>query len=255
MMNAPMMRLRDRLTPLSRLRYLAWRALPLGRRLTVRLRSGERLMLRPLPSTDLDTAFELFVAEVYRPPFPVDAERTRRIVDVGANCGHSLIFWGRQYPRAHVIAFEPHPTHVDMLERNVALNGLSGRLTLHRAAASVRAGEAEFLDAENCSSIVEGPAGQRTLRVPLVDFFDAVGTEPIDLLKMDIEGGEYALLKDSRFARLKVRTLVMEWHRTAEHPDGKAWCERALAELGYEVRAGIWSGEENGLLWARRQEA
>ncbi|WP_164008103.1 FkbM family methyltransferase [Pyxidicoccus trucidator] len=249
-----MMRLRDLLTPLSRLRYLAWRALPLGRRLTVRLRSGERLMLRPLPATDLDTAFELFVAEVYRPPFPVEPDATRRIVDVGANCGHSLIFWGRQYPRSHVVAFEPHPTHLDLLERNVALNALSGRLTLHRAAAGVSAGEVQFLDAENRSSIVDAASGP-TLRVPLVDFFDTVGPEPIDLLKMDIEGGEYPLLKDPRFARLQVRTLVMEWHRTSEHPDGKAWCERALAEMGYEVRAGIWTGEENGLLWARRQEA
>lgn len=250
-----MKRLRDQLTRLSWLRYLAWRALPRGRRLTVRLRSGERLMLRPPPATDLDTAFELFVAEVYQPPFPVEPEATRRIVDVGANCGHSLIFWARHYPRAHLVAFEPHPVHLDVMEHNVALNALGGRLTLHRAAAGTRQGEVEFLDAENCSTIVEAPPEGRTLRVPLVDFFEAVGSEPIDLLKIDIEGGEYPLLSDPRFARLKVRNLVMEWHRTAERPDGKAWCERKLAELGYEVRPGIWTNEVNGLLWARPREA
>jgi hypothetical protein len=102
--------------------------------------------------------------------------------------------------------------------------------------------------------MVDVPAGS-TLRVPLVDFFETVGTEPIDLLKMDIEGGEYALLSDPRFARLPIRALVMEWHRTRERPDGKAWCERALADMGYEVTPGIWTGEVNGLLWARRKEA
>ncbi len=249
-----MKRLRDLLTPMSQLRYLAWRAFPAGRKVTVRLRTGERFSLRPEPATDLDTAFELFVAEVYRPPFPLDVAATRRIVDVGANCGYSTLFWASSYPQAHIVAFEPHPVHLSMLERNVALNALTDRLTLHRAAAGVRNGEIEFLDAESRSSTVDVPAGN-ALRVPLVDFFETVGTEPIDLLKMDIEGGEYALLSDPRFARLPIRTLVMEWHRTSERPDGKAWCERTLAELGYEVTPGIWTGEVNGLLWARRKEA
>lgn len=248
------MRLRDQLTPLSHLRYLAWRAFPAGRRVTVRLRTGERLSLRPLPAEDLSTAYELFVAEVYRPPFPLEGEAVGRIVDVGANCGYSTVFWAKHYPRAHIVAFEPHPVHLGMLERNVALNGLEHRLTLHRAAAGVRSGEIQLLDAESRSSVVDVPA-EGGLRVPLVDFFEAVGSEPIDLLKIDIEGGEYALLSDPRFARLPVRTLVMEWHRTTERPDGKAWCERTLAELGYQVTPGIWTGDVNGLLWARRGEA
>jgi len=249
-----MARLRDQLTSLSQLRYLAWRALPLGRPVTVKLRSGERLSLRPPPAEDLETAYEMFVAEVYRPPFPVRADTTLRIVDVGANCGHSLLFWARNYPRAHLIAFEPHPVHLAMLERNLTLNALTPRVSLHRAAAGASPGEIALLDAESRSSVVDATQG-RTLRVPLVDFFETVGGEPIDLLKIDIEGGEYALLSDPRFARLRIRTLVMEWHRTRERPDGKAWCEQTLEALGYEVTPGIWSGEVNGLLWARPRES
>ena len=245
-----MPRLRDQLTPLSHLRYLAWRALPRGRAVTLRLRSGERLMLRPPPAEDLATAYEMFVARVYQPPFAVEVATTRRIVDVGANCGHSLLFWARHYPHAHVLAFEPHPVHLAVLERNVALNGLEQRVTLHRAAAGVGQGEISLLDAESRSSIVDVPQ-EKALRVPLFDFFETIGTPPIDLLKMDIEGGEYALLSDPRFAALKIRTLVLEWHRTREHPDGKDWCEQTLARLGYEVTPGIWTGQENGLLWAR----
>ncbi|WP_141332282.1 FkbM family methyltransferase [Myxococcus sp. AB025B] len=248
-----MQRLRDHLTPLSQLRYLAWRAMPLGREVTVKLRSGERLSLRPPPAEDLATAYEMFVAEVYRPPFSVQSDATLRIVDVGANCGHSLLFWAKHYPRAHVVAFEPHPVHLAMLERNLALNALTPRVSLHRAAAGVSAGEVGLIDAESASTIVDASEG-RSLRVPLVDFFEAIGDEPIDLLKMDIEGGEYALMEDPRFARLKIRTLIMEWHRTRERPDGKAWCEQRLAALGYEVTQGIWSSEVNGLLWARPRE-
>ena len=86
-----MKRLRDLLTPLSLLRYLAWRAFPAGRQVTVRLRTGERFSLRPEPAEDLATAFELFVAEVYRPPFPVDTAATRRIVDVGEGVSRDRI--------------------------------------------------------------------------------------------------------------------------------------------------------------------
>ncbi|WP_426750228.1 FkbM family methyltransferase [Myxococcus sp. Y35] len=248
-----MARLRDQLTPLSQLRYLAWRALPRGRKVTVRLRSGERLSLRPPPAEDLATAYEVFVAEVYRPPFPLPAAPIQRIVDVGANCGHSLLFWARHYPRAQVVAFEPHPVHLAMLEHNLALNGLTSRVLVHRAAAGVGSGHIALLDAESRSSIVDADGG-RALSVPLVDFFDTVGTGPIDLLKMDIEGGEYALLGDPRFARLRIRTLVMEWHCTQARPDGKTWTERTLESLGYDVTPGLWSGDVNGLLWARPRE-
>lgn len=61
--------------------------------------------------------------------------------------------------------------------------------------------------------------------------------------------------RDLRFARLRIRTLVMEWHRTRERPDGKTWCEQTLEALGHEVTPGLWSGEVNGLLWARPRES
>ena len=85
-----------------------------------------------------------------------------------------------------------------------------------------------------------------------VDFFASLGAGPIDLLKMDIEGGEYELLEDPRFAALPVSRLVLEWHKTIDHPDGKAWCERRLTSLGYTVVQGKWSSEHNGLLWGFR---
>ena len=90
--------------------------------------------------------------------------------------------------------------------------------------------------------------------------FGVLGGMTIDLLKMDIEGGEYAILDDPRFAGLRMRWLVMECHRTAAVARPRGYCRRRLETLGYEVlpRAG---GEATGasveeertsVLWARR---
>ena len=75
----------------------------------------------------------------------------------------------------------------------------------------------------------------------------------IDLLKMDIEGSEYPLLADSRFERLDVKALVVEWHVTAEHPasEGRDWCLERLHQLGYQTQ--ITCDEvDHGIIWAFR---
>jgi hypothetical protein len=47
--------------------------------------------------------------------------------------------------------------------------------------------------------------------VDVVDIFDELSDRAIDILKIDIEGSEHPLLADPRFAKLRVRFLVMEW--------------------------------------------
>ncbi len=243
-----MLRLRNLMTPASQVRYLVWRAMAWDRPIEVALADGAFIWLRPPPATDLDTAYEVFVAEVYRGTTARPAAEVRRIVDVGANVGFSVLYWARRYPAAHIVAFEPHPTHLACLRRCIARNGLGSRTTVHAAAACTATGDALLTDAENRSSVVRS-AGAATLRVAALDFFEAVGPEPIDLLKIDVEGGEYPLLSDPRMSRLRPSVVVVEWHKTEDHDDGEDWCSRRLVELGYTVHRGLWSGAENGLLW------
>ena len=86
--------------------------------------------------------------------------------------------------------------------------------------------------------------------MPLVDFFEDVGAAPFDLLKLDIEGGEYAILGDDRFARLKPRRIALEWHTRPEVPDGRGWCVERLKGLGYQVTDGNLQHDGGGMLWA-----
>ena len=99
-------------------------------------------------------------------------------------------------------------------------NGLTDRVLVVGAAAAAADGMAYLVEREVESVVVDEPAPGR-VPIRLSDFFrdlEAARVRRIDLLKMDIEGGEYALLDDERFARLDVDTLVMEWHNTTEPP-------------------------------------
>ncbi|HKG94574.1 MAG TPA: FkbM family methyltransferase [Gemmatimonadaceae bacterium] len=237
---------------MSRARYLAWRALKVPSAPVFRLSAGERLAVRRRPAADLDTAYEIFVSEVYRSPRPIARESVRRVVDLGANVGYSCTYFLRAFPNARVVAFEPHPEHVRLLRANLSRNGALDRVTVHATAAGTRDEDAFLSDAETVSSIGAG-GGTGQLPVRVEDFFAAVGPEPIDLLKMDIEGGEYDLLADARFDALPVRALVLEWHKTPLHADAPRWCERRLAEAGFDcVPIEDAARTENGFIWAYR---
>jgi hypothetical protein len=73
----------------------------------------------------------------------------------------------------------------------------------------------------------------------------------IDILKIDIEGGEYELLVDPRFSTLSIRTVVLEWHNSDGIPDGGAWSVSQLESLGYRTTISQ-AGDGWGLLWAFR---
>ncbi len=241
---------RDLLTTKSRLEYLIWRVLRRQTPLEIHFLQGERIAIRPLPAEDYGTAMEVFLDEVYKYPKPPSGT-VQRIVDLGSNVGCSCVYWLRQFPSSHVTAFEPHPVHVDLLRSNLARNGLTQQVTVHHAAVGSRPGHALLTDQGLSSRVVQGTQ-LKAHKIEIVDFFAVIGATPIDILKIDIEGAEYELLSDERFASLPVRTIVMEWHPTEEHTgdSGAAWCREKLTSYGYTI-------EEHGgfrVLWAFRNE-
>ena len=226
--------------------YLVWRVLRLRCRLEVRLKTGERILFRPFPAEDHAAARSVFVFQEYAAPCQT-ARPMRRIVDLGAHIGCSCLFWLRVYPGCRVEAFEPHPAHVEILRENLQRNGVLDRVKLHEAAAGVREGSM-FLSNQGVSSRLSADYRPGHHRVEVVDFFETVGCTPIDLLKIDVEGSEYALLADARFSALQTHAIVMEWHPTVMHPAecGAAWCRQQLTRFGYEV------AQHKGLIWAWR---
>lgn len=229
-----MRKLRDLMTLPSHFRYLTWRALGFPPRVTVKLRSGERLLIRPKPACDLNITREVFVSEIYHPTRPIPPDSVDLVVDVGANVGYSVVYFANRYRRARIEAFEPHPVHVDLLRRNLDLNGITERVAVHPVAAGITHSKAWLSDKGGDSQVSTGES-EGMLPITVVDFFDAMKNRKIDLLKIDCEGGEYPLIMDSRFPMLHVERIIMEWHSTQANPHAdQDLCER-LRSLGWEI--------------------
>ena len=136
-----------------------------------------------------------------------------RILDCGANVGIASLYFKRRYPRAKITAFEADPKLAAICGRNLHANA-AGDVDVQAAAVWTAVGEIEFISEGSDSGAiallepsVEGPK----VGVPAVRLRDWL-REPIDLLKLDIEGAELAVLQDCRDRLHQVRNLTVEVH-------------------------------------------
>lgn len=170
------------------------------------------------------------------------------VVDVGANVGYMATLAALAAgPSGHVVAFEPHPEIFQVLKSNLL------RLRSHGGAAAVdgRAvalGESagvgalvvpdEFSGNDGTAHIGTAAAGEREIAVP-IDTLDAViGRGTADVVKLDVEGLEAAVLRGASevLAGGRIQHLLFEDHaaRESEVVD-------ILAGFGYTLFSVGWS--------------
>ncbi|PTY02898.1 FkbM family methyltransferase [Opitutaceae bacterium EW11] len=123
--------------------------------------------------------------------------RYRRAADIGANLGlHSLLMAKAGWK---VTAYEPDPTHAQLLAANLERNSASGSVTLVRAAVSDRDGEMEFVrvlgntTSSHLAGAKSNPYGQlERFPVKVVSIKQIMSA--VDFVKMDAEGQEKIIL-------------------------------------------------------------
>jgi len=238
------------LKPRSFARYVVWRARGNPYDTRVRLRNGLVLEVRG-GGGDYWTISEIFFYGQYVMPPGAPAD-VRTVVDTGANVGYAALWFLREHPRCRVTAFEPLPSHVAQIEKHLSGNGLRDRVDLVAAAAATADGSAVFQDAGPESRPAEAGAGG--VEVQLVDWFAHLPEGTIDVLKMDIEGGEIPLLDDPRFPDVarRTRVVVLEWHKATSDRGGRDWCAERLQDAGFEVTDGAQYYGAAGILWGVR---
>lgn len=155
---------------------------------------------------------EIFGAGIYE--FRSEAARPR-ILDCGANIGLSVLYFKTIHPGARVVAFEPDPAIFRVLEANVASFGLRD-VELRQAAVWTENGSIEFKPEGGFSGrILPGAAG--AVGVPSVRLRDWLD-EPVDFLKIDIEGAEMDVLSDCADRLDNVKRLFIEYHAECGRP-------------------------------------
>lgn len=133
----------------------------------------------------------------------------RTVLDVGANVGAFTGLVRRMYPDAEVWACEPAPTTFSCLERNFSNDP---RVHPLRIAVAERPGEAAMeFSAERSSHSRLSDAGTVDVTVTTVDDLRrAHGLDVVDLLKIDVESFEDAVLDGARETLARTRCLMIE---------------------------------------------
>jgi FkbM family methyltransferase len=135
----------------------------------------------------------------------------RSVLELGANVGYFAVQGGRAAPGVRYVAVEPHPRSAEVCRANLALNGVTSvevvvaaavadtgvaSVALHVPADQQATPTIAFVSAgsELPSELARGSAP--VAEVPAIDVRRLL--DGVDLLKLDVEGQEYALLEAAR---------------------------------------------------------
>lgn len=184
--------------------------------------------------------WEVFIRGTYF--FKTDCA-TPLILDCGANIGMATLFFKRLYPDAYILSFEADPTTADILKTNVHRNRLE-KVHVYNLMLSSDTGERSFyIDADEAGSLTMSAdsvylANHREIRVMADKLSNYIDT-PVELLKLDIEGSEFDVMKELKDSgKLShVKRMIIEYHhKIGSHPSRMGRFLSFLEEAGFEYQ-------------------
>ena len=189
----------------------------------LRHRTSDRYILNEifgLGLYDLPAGASATIAELGRPPLGVD---------LGAHVGFFGALFFSCYPDGELVAFEPDPQNRALLEYAISSNRLDSRWQMIPACAATTDGTALLLAGRFAESqTTRDPRG--SVEVAARDVFPYLAAA--DLVKIDIEGSEWEILADARFAGIPARVVVLEYHpQGSPETDPRLAAHQALSGL------------------------
>ena len=135
-----------------------------------------------------------------------------RILDLGANCGLSALFFLLRYPEARLTCVEADPSLFSILEKNIRPVASASRVVLQQAAVAAATGVIDFHSsgADSGRLVPHASLPSKLHKVPAVSL-DSLIDGPIDFLKVDIEGAETEVILACQKLD-QVHRLFVEYH-------------------------------------------
>jgi len=220
---------------------------------------------------------EVFRRREYEPPAELreklESIRPLRVADLGGHVGLFGLFVLGEFPDARVVSFEPDPANLISLRKCVEANELADRWEIVPFAAGTTDGNVNFISGYHLSHVDTQPeaidAATLTRIFPFLAKSDLLrrGTHPIqvrvvdcfpvirgaDLVKIDIEGGEWPLLDDPRLAEIEAEAVVLECHRASSPiADATGYARDRLEAAGYRLVDVHDASGEAAMIWASR---
>lgn len=177
------------------------------------LRVGESVMACR-HARDEQIAKEVCAKQVYRRPrLGFTVKPGERWLDLGGNIG-AFAIWAARIG-AQVTTVEACKANVDMIDHNLRLNGLFAEV-IHGFASNTGSGTTRVI----YNSATPGRSGKwasetkhtAVEEVPNVDIPKLVASGKFDGVKIDIEGGEFAILDHPKMRWKGVSKVALEYH-------------------------------------------
>jgi FkbM family methyltransferase len=178
--------------------------------------------------------------------------KSRVFVDIGSAHGNHTLFFAKFCEPSHVISVEP--VSADHQVENLRLNGVQGKVTLHRCALSDVPGKGAMVPREQHISLV---CGSHTLKqgdevkVMTLDML-MDGVKHVNLAKIDVEGHELAVLRGGEeFIARQRPALFLEVLSRGHHRRVTEWlaqfggtyngCSAMIAALSSPPGVQVWT--------------
>lgn len=227
-----------------------------GRRIQAeyRLPESARYVVVRHGTRDIGVLDEIFVRRFYEPPPPVrrrlaSLATPARVIDLGANIGLAGAYFLGLLGSAEIVSFEPDRFNLPLLERCTALNAGVGSWRVVPACAGCADGQVWFVEGQFSASQIAPSAADGAVRRPVVDVLPVL--EGADLVKADMEGGEWAVFDDPRFARAGVPVIVAEYHaHLCPSDEPRQRLEGLLHREAYRTHHVFERPQHCGMLWA-----
>lgn len=166
-----------------------------------------------LGTTDWWVYDEIFQACEYDSVLRAGLTEVGTIVDLGANVGFSVLFWRLMFPTARIIAVEPDPGCARVLLRNcvddvnvlLIQSGITDRDGVARLVSHQGEWDGRIEDASVAT-------GRQVTTMRMDTLLRKIGSPRVDLLKIDVEGGERRIIETCGSWIMSVRHLIIELH-------------------------------------------
>ncbi|MGH8961042.1 MAG: FkbM family methyltransferase [Jatrophihabitantaceae bacterium] len=239
-----------------------------GDTLTFVTRTGVRLTCPNVPGARLPM-YEQFADDCYDLAWVLGTrlDHPLQVLDVGSHVGAFATNLATARDDVRVECYEPSPDTARYLQDNVDQNCLSARVHVYEKAMAGAEGSA-LLDDNSGASVHNGlvrqdhrlvdgddaPGRRATISVATTTFDKAVADAPapLDVVKLDCEGGEYELVYASSTASwASVQRVVMEYHPV----ESESWDElRAwFADVGLHAVRHESDSPGLGTAWLERR--
>lgn len=165
------------------------------------------------------------------------AVRGHSVLDIGANIGNHSLYFALEAGARKVVSFEPVPMTFSILEENITLNHLEGRVELNNCGLGAEDSRADVrqFNAGNLGGTAILPDKDGGLVVKTLDEMDL--PDDIALIKIDVEGMEYAVMQGAMKTIEKQHPFMMIESLSQNAPKLIALMEK----LGYQhILRGAW---------------